>query len=240
MTALTPTAPIRFAHQITWGDRLLSPLAWCGSKWDQLGTFREDAHLIEKAAQIAWRVIPAAMLTLATAVAAAVGTLGSVAKSLSSPPKQAWGHAYFDVPIDATLKGRLRETGIDNPTARDWQVADNWIDDRLPNIFTSVTINRSSLHFCGGKMGRVIHLCPAFSRIDGHIFSNLYRDFTRCFEKTLVSQDAEYSIEGLEHFLLGFDISPKQREKLTKTISSTDQIDLEISDDLNHFRIILS
>ncbi len=239
MAAITHPDSIRFPHRPEPGDHLLTPLRWCGDRWSQLCTIGEDGTLVYKTAQIALRAIPVAVLALATFFSVAIGAIGSLTKSLSSTPRQDWKGQYIEVAMDAPLKQRCQEMGINNTDLENYQIGQK-VRAVLPNdLFASIVVNRDLRPF-PGKIAKVITLSTGLSFLNRNIFSGLYEDLSGCFGKRpLLQQEKVYSVDGLQNFLLGKEITSEQRIALINVIKSTDHIELAISEDLNHLRIIL-
>ena len=109
-------AAITFVQPTNWvGDAFLAPLKWCGDNWQTLNA-SENSEGLNKIFTCASKIILGSLLALATALAFVPSAMGSLIKSCTETPVERV--EQWNVAMDASLKERCRQLGINDPLAQ--------------------------------------------------------------------------------------------------------------------------
>jgi hypothetical protein len=198
---LKKTNHIKLASAPDIGDILLSPIKWCNGKWDAI-QIKDSQGASDKARQIALRIIPGALLTLATALALIPALFGRVAKACFAACKG-------NKPLECSEEWRIKIDGVLNFGAQKLRRA------QPEEISQRVLLNLETLNIpC-----RAVNVRES----DAGITINLKGDQNSCLEYAHI---ADETIKNLTSIIFG--VLPSNRAQLIHSLQSNRQISFYI------------
>lgn len=218
------------------GDAFLAPLKWCGDKWQTLNA-SESSEGLNKIFTCAYKIILGPLLFLATALAFVPGSIGSLIKSCTETPIERI--EQWNVAMDAPLKERCRQLGINDPNVRPANIEDR---------FCMNLVLENGLDI-GGLVSARRETQPLPSKhieIKNLIGSSAFiNNLVNCFpaaENRLSPQEQSNAVNKLIAIVLGDRRAPlteKDISDLRIKIAPVNKIELSISENLEQMKLRL-
>ncbi len=216
------------------GDALLTPLSWCGARWNSLRV-EENAMNIKKVCQIAQKILCGALLLIPTAIALVPGIVGAMIKPSFSSTEE------WIITMDEPLKN----------ACRDLIIRDTLTDIAVQNLLianfgtlqdcpvSSVSIRRGVLSSVdiGKPRSPSMHVDFKINK-----FSFIFTHLHRCLQPSVSREEAFSVMTRLPEVVLGINPTPSCLEGntvLSKKLASCSEFQIRIPESLENITVEL-